>query len=81
MITKNSKIYIAGHGGMVGSACWRNLEKRGYLNLIGKPSKELDLRNQEAVDRYIKIEKPDGIKSAGSVGVEIFKIRKDYEGS
>ncbi len=66
MITKNSKIYIAGHGGMVGSACWRNLEKRGYLNLIGKSSKELDLRDQEAVERYIKIEKPDAIIDAAA---------------
>ena len=41
---KDSKIYIAGHRGMVGSAVWRTLEKMGYTNLIGKTSKELDLK-------------------------------------
>ena len=46
MIKKSDKIYIAGHRGMVGSACWRALEAEGYTNLIGKSSKELDLRDQ-----------------------------------
>ena len=45
MITKKTKIYIAGHRGMVGSAVWRELEK-GYSNFIGKTSKEFDFRNQ-----------------------------------
>jgi len=45
MINKSDKIYIAGHRGMVGSACWRALEAEGYNNLIGKTSKELDLRD------------------------------------
>ena len=48
-IKKQTKIYIAGHRGMVGSAVWRNLEFKGYKNLIGLTSKELDLRNQQAV--------------------------------
>ena len=61
MIAKNAKIYIAGHKGMVGSACWKSLTSRGYNNLIGKTSKELDLRNQLAVDEFIKTEKPDAI--------------------
>ena len=43
MISKESKVYIAGHKGMVGSACWRILESTGYKNLIGRSSKELDL--------------------------------------
>ena len=43
---KTTKIYIAGHRGMVGSAVWRALESIGYNNLIGKTRKELDLRNQ-----------------------------------
>jgi GDP-L-fucose synthase len=46
MIDKNSKIYIAGHNGMVGSAIWRTLTAKGYTNLIGASSKELDLRKQ-----------------------------------
>ena len=55
---KNNKIYIAGHRGMVGSAVWRALEKKGYTNLIGKTSAELDLRNQQAVKDFYTTEKP-----------------------
>ena len=58
MIKKNTKIYIAGHRGMVGSAVWRVLENKGYTNLVGKTSKELDLRNQQAVIDFYATEKP-----------------------
>jgi len=58
MINKNSKIYIAGHRGMVGSSIWRNLLDKDYKNLIGKTSSELDLRNQEDVFEFLKSEKP-----------------------
>lgn len=58
MIQKSDKIYIAGHRGMVGSACWRALRSKGYTNLIGKTSKQLDLRDQKAVEEFIKSEKP-----------------------
>ena len=58
MITKNTKIYIAGHRGMVGSAVWRALASKGYTNLIGKTSAELDLRNQKAVTDFFKKEQP-----------------------
>jgi GDP-L-fucose synthase len=57
-MNKSSKIYIAGHKGMVGSAVWRVLEKKGYTNLLGLTSKELDLRNQQAVLDFYKNEKP-----------------------
>jgi len=57
-MNKNTKIYIAGHRGMVGSAIWRALESKGYTNLIGKTSKELDLRNQQAVYRFFSKEEP-----------------------
>jgi GDP-L-fucose synthase len=57
-MNKSSKIYIAGHRGMVGSAVWRVLEKKGFTNLLGKTSKELDLRNQQAVLDFYKNEKP-----------------------
>ena len=57
-MNKNAKIYIAGHRGMVGSAVWRALEKKGYTNLIGKSSKELDLRDQQSVLDFYKQEKP-----------------------
>ncbi len=65
-IAKDSTIYIAGHTGMVGSACWRLLEAQGYKNLIGQTSKELDLRDQNATDEFIKIHKPEVIIDAAA---------------
>lgn len=63
---KNSKIYLAGHRGMVGSAIWRALEKKGYGNLLGRTSAELDLRNQAEVNAFISKEKPDVIIDAAA---------------
>lgn len=69
MIKKETKIYIAGHRGMVGSAVWRTLEKKGYTNLVGKSSKELDLKNQNAVLDFYHTEKPEVvIDAAAKVG-------------
>ena len=69
MLEKTTKIYIAGHRGMVGSAIWRKLEKSGFINLIGKTSKELDLRNQLAVNAFFDSEKPEiVIDAAARVG-------------
>lgn len=69
MISKNSRIYIAGHKGMVGSACWRLLDSEGYSNLIGRSSTELDLKNQSKVERFFKEEKPElVIDAAARVG-------------
>ena len=66
---KNTKIYIAGHMGMVGSAVWRALESKGYFNLIGKTSAELDLRNQLEVTDFYNKEKPEiVIDAAAKVG-------------
>jgi GDP-L-fucose synthase len=62
----NKKIYIAGHKGMVGSAIWNALEKKGYSNLVGKTSKELDLRNQQAVEDFFQSEKPDVVIDAAA---------------
>ena len=65
----NSKIYIAGHNGMVGSAIWRNLESKGYFNLLGKDKDELDLLNQQDVIDLFKKEKPQYvILAAAKVG-------------
>ena len=61
MINKNSKIYIAGHNGMVGSACHRLLQSKGYKNLIYKTSKELDLRNQIEVNLFFDKYKPNAV--------------------
>ena len=66
MINKSDKIYIAGHRGMVGSACWRALEAEGYTNLVGKTSNELDLRDQKAVEAFIRTEKPVAIIDAAA---------------
>lgn len=66
---QDAKIFIAGHKGMVGSAIWRLLEKKGYTNLIGKSSKELDLRNQDDVIRFFNKTKPEiVIDAAAKVG-------------
>ena len=63
---KDTKIYIAGHKGMVGSAIWRTLEIKGYKNLIGKSSAELDLKNQQDVANFIDLEKPEVIIDAAA---------------
>ena len=63
---KSSKIYIAGHKGMVGSAIWRALEKKGYTNLVGRSSKKLDLKNQNQVLNFIQNEKPEAIIDAAA---------------
>ena len=66
---KNAKIYIAGMYGMVGSAIARNLTAKGFNNLIGHSSKELDLTNQKAVFDFFKTEKPDYVfLAAAKVG-------------
>lgn len=65
-MNKESKIYIAGHNGMVGSAIWRTLQAQGFNNLIGASSKELDLRNQQVVRDFIEKEKPDVIIDAAA---------------
>lgn len=65
----NARIYIAGHNGMVGRAILRALKKRGYHNFVLKSSKELDLRNQEAVAQFFEAEKPEYVfLAAAKVG-------------
>ena len=80
MIQKSDKIYIAGHRGMVGSACWRALETEGYTNLVGKSSKELDLRDQKAVEEFIRTEQPVAIiDAAAKVGGILANDTYPYE--
>ena len=65
----NSKIYIAGHKGMVGSAILRNLEEKGYKNFLLKTSSELDLKKTQQVDEFFETEKPDYVfLAAAKVG-------------
>ena len=63
---KHSKIYIAGHKGLVGSALWNNLLSKGYTNLIGKTIEELDLMNQKAVVGFFETEKPEYVVLAAA---------------
>lgn len=69
MMDKNAKIYIAGHRGMVGSAIVRVLEKQGYINIVKRTSKELDLRRQADVEAFMAEEKPEYVfLAAAKVG-------------
>ncbi len=81
---KNSKIYIAGHRGMVGSAILRNLQNLGYTNFVLKTSKELDLTNQAAVGDFFSTEKPDYVfdaaaKVGGIVANNTYRAQFIYE--
>lgn len=63
---KNTKIYVAGHHGLVGSAIWNNLQGRGYTNLIGRSHKELDLLDGAAVKQFFDEEQPDAVVLAAA---------------
>lgn len=66
---KNSKIYVAGHRGLVGSAIVRNLKERGFTNLLVRTHKELDLKRQEDVEKFFEQEKPEYVfLAAAKVG-------------
>ena len=65
-LNKNSKIYVAGHHGLVGSAIWNNLLQRGYTNLVGRSHKELDLTDQVAVKKFFDEEQPDAVVLAAA---------------
>ena len=65
-MTSNPKIYIAGHRGMVGSAIVRELERKGYTNLVCRTRQELDLTNQLAVQNFFNQEKPDQVYLAAA---------------
>ena len=65
-LDKNSKIYVAGHHGLVGSAIWNNLLSRGYTNLIGRSHKDLDLTDQVAVKKFFDEERPDAVVLAAA---------------
>lgn len=65
-LSKDSKIYVAGHRGLVGSAIWNNLWERGYHNLVGRTHTELDLTNQQAVTEFFDRERPDAVVLAAA---------------
>lgn len=66
MIDKGAKIYVAGHRGLVGSAIWNNLEKRGYKNLVGRTHSELDLLDSVAVKEFFDSERPEYVVLAAA---------------
>lgn len=66
MLDTNSKIYVAGHRGLVGSAIWNNLKQRGYNNLVGRTHKELDLLDPVAVKKFFDDERPDAVVLAAA---------------
>ena len=83
-MNKNSKIYIAGHRGLVGSAILENLHEKGYNNLIIRTHKELDLTNQEAVSNFFSQEKPEYVilaaaKVGGIIANNIYRADFIYE--
>lgn len=80
----NSKIYIAGHRGMVGSAIMRNLKKKGFTNFVTRTSAELDLRNSEQVSMFFNLEKPEYVflaaaKVGGIQANNVFRADFIYE--
>lgn len=67
--TPEAKVYVAGHRGMVGSAIWRELERRGFRNLVGRTHRELDLLNETMVEAFLSSERPDYVfVAAAKVG-------------
>lgn len=66
MLSKDSKIYVAGHRGLVGSAIWENLKARSYNNLVGRTHKELDLLDPIAVKQFFDEEQPDAVVLAAA---------------
>ena len=66
MINLNSKVFIAGHNGMLGSSIFRKLKNKGYKNIITVDRKKLDLRNQNAVEKFFKNRKPDVVIAAAA---------------
>ena len=71
---KNAKIYVAGHRGLVGSAIWKNLQDKGYTNLIGRSHKELDLLDGAAVRKFFDEEKPEYVFLAAAFVGGIMEI-------
>ena len=82
---KNSKIYVAGHRGMVGSAIVRELQRQGYTNIITRTHKELDLTRQDAVETFFAQEKPVFVSEfgagavAGRFGEKTEKWTEEYQ--
>lgn len=84
MMQKDSKIYVAGHRGMVGSAIVRNLKAKGFSNIVTRTSSELDLRNQQNVNAFFESEKPEYVflaaaKVGGIVANNVYRGQFIYD--
>lgn len=84
ILTETTKIFVAGHRGMVGSAILRNLQSRGFQNITTKRSSELDLRNQQEVNEFFRTEKPEYVflaaaKVGGIIANNTYKAEFIYE--
>jgi nucleoside-diphosphate-sugar epimerase len=76
---KNAKIYVAGHHGLVGSAIWKNLQNKGYTNLVGRTHKELDLLDSVSVRQFFDEEQPEYVfLAAAFVGGKQYLPRRLY---
>ncbi len=73
---KQAKIYIAGHRGMVGSAILRKLQSKGFKNIVTMKSSELDLRSQQAVNKFFEQEKPGYVFLAAAKVGSLYASRK-----
>jgi len=83
-MSKNSKIFLAGHRGLVGSAILENLQNKGYTNIVTRTHKELDLTNQKAVETFFEIEKPEFVflaaaKVGGIIANDTYRADFIYE--
>ena len=65
-LDRSARVYVAGHRGMVGSAVWRHLEAQGFTDLVGATSSEVDLRDQGAVDAFLKEAEPQVVVVAAA---------------
>ena len=79
MLDKNAKIYVAGHRGLVGSAIWKNLQDKGYTNLIGKTHKELDLLDAVSVRKFFDEEQPEYVFVGGIMANSIYRADFIYK--
>lgn len=83
-MSKNSKIFLAGHRGLVGSAILENLQNKGYTNIVTRTHKELDLTNQKAVETFFEVEKPEFVflaaaKVGGIIANDTYRADFIYE--
>ena len=80
MLDKNTKIFVAGHHGLVGSAIWNNLKQRGYNNLVGRTHKELDLLDPVAVKRFFDEERPEAVVLAAAQPLPVYRSQNHLYG-